>query len=74
MMSKLESLKKQSIFAGMNVTKVETLDGIKLNFGDDTWILFRASGTEPLLRIYAEAPAFDKVELLLQEGQKVSQS
>ena len=73
-MPKLETLKKQEIFAGNKVTKVETLDGIKLNFGDNAWILFRASGTEPLLRIYAEAPSLDQVELLLQEGQNLSLS
>ncbi len=33
----------------------ETLDGVKLYLGDDGWLMFRASGTEPLLRIYAES-------------------
>ncbi len=38
------------------VDKVITKDGLKLVFGDDSWLLIRASGTEPLIRIYAEAP------------------
>lgn len=57
-------------FAGQEVVKVETLDGTKLNFKDGAWILFRPSGTEPLLRIYAEAPSAERVEYLLSEGQR----
>jgi phosphomannomutase len=59
------------MFAGQKVVKVETLDGTKLNFEDESWILFRPSGTEPLLRIYAEAKAPERVEYLLSEGQKL---
>jgi len=40
-------------FVGRPVRSVETLDGVKLRF-DDGWLLFRASGTEPILRIYCE--------------------
>ena len=42
-------------FAGREVNSVETLDGAKLNLTGDAWILFRVSGTEPVLRIYCEA-------------------
>ncbi len=45
-----------SRFAGAEVTHVERLDGVKLNLAGDRWILFRASGTEPVLRVYAEGP------------------
>jgi len=41
--------------AGRQVTSVERLDGTKLNLADDAWVLVRASGTEPLLRVYCEA-------------------
>jgi phosphomannomutase len=58
-------------FGGMNVAKVETLDGLKLNFDDESWVLFRASGTEPLLRIYAEGRTPEGVKLLLGEGEKL---
>ena len=37
------------------IIKISTLDGIKLVFDDESWLLVRPSGTEPLLRIYAEA-------------------
>lgn len=38
-----------------NVKDINTKDGLKLIFEDGSWVLFRASGTEPLVRIYAEA-------------------
>lgn len=37
------------------VTRIETLDGYKFHIGDDQWVMIRASGTEPILRIYIEA-------------------
>ncbi|NMB24280.1 MAG: phosphoglucomutase/phosphomannomutase family protein [Firmicutes bacterium] len=45
------------------VTGVATLDGLKLKLGEEGWMLFRISGTEPLLRVYAEAIS----ELVLDE-------
>ena len=42
--------------AGRRVTSVERLDGVKLNLEGNAWLLVRPSGTEPLLRIYCEAP------------------
>jgi phosphomannomutase len=40
--------------AGAEVTSVETLDGVKLVLGGRGWLLHRLSGTEPILRVYAE--------------------
>ncbi|OGC36449.1 hypothetical protein A2311_03040 [candidate division WOR-1 bacterium RIFOXYB2_FULL_48_7] len=59
-------------FAGQAVSKVETLDGLKFNFADGSWILFRASGTEPLLRIYCEGTSQDRLEQLLAAGDKLA--
>ena len=42
-------------------------DGVKLLFGDEGWLLFRASGTEPLLRIYAEMPSRGETASVLEE-------
>jgi phosphomannomutase len=53
---------------GIPVQSVETLDGTKLVFGDESWLLFRQSGTEPVLRVYAEATSVAKMETLLDEG------
>lgn len=55
-------------FAGKGVTSVERLDGVKLNLDGDSWLLFRGSGTEPLLRVYAEAPDHDSVQALLAQA------
>jgi phosphomannomutase len=55
--------------AGQAVCRVETLDGVKLVRTDESWIMLRASGTEPLLRVYAEAPQEQDVRGLLDWGQ-----
>jgi phosphomannomutase len=61
-----------SSFAGVNVKEVQTTDGVKLIFPDESWLLFRQSGTEPVLRTYAEATTIDQVNVLLDEAEKVS--
>lgn len=43
-------------FDGRPVVSVERRDGVKCNVGDDRWVMLRASGTEPVLRVYAEGP------------------
>jgi phosphomannomutase len=55
-------------FAGFDVTNVERMDGTKLLFADESWLLFRQSGTEPVLRIYSEATSTAKREQLLDAG------
>ncbi|HZN04293.1 MAG TPA: phosphoglucomutase/phosphomannomutase family protein [Candidatus Polarisedimenticolia bacterium] len=54
--------------AGLKVIGRDTLDGLKLLFGDAGWILFRASGTEPVLRVYCEAATPVLVRRLLRAG------
>jgi len=44
----------------------EEKDGVKLNFADGTWILFRKSGTEPIIRIYCESPDPGRVQEMLE--------
>ena len=51
--------------AGRKVSSVESLDGCKLLFKPSAWLLVRPSGTENLLRLYAEAPARQEVDKLL---------
>jgi len=50
-----------------DVQRVETTDGIKLWF-EDGWLLVRASGTEPLVRIFAESRSRERAEELVQVG------
>lgn len=59
-------------WAGLPVISLETLDGLKFRM-DGAWLMFRASGTEPLLRIYAEAPTMEQVQALLDEGRAIAE-
>jgi phosphomannomutase len=59
-------------FAGYKVAGIATLDGTKLIFDDDSWILFRQSGTEPVLRIYCEATSVEKMAMMMDEGEKLA--
>lgn len=54
--------------AGRPVRSVERRDGVKLNLGDDAWLLYRPSGTEPVLRIYCEGPSDEAVAAILDEA------
>lgn len=56
--------------AGRKVLRVETKDGFKL-FVDNGWVLVRASGTEPLIRFYAEADTPEHVQSLLTAARDV---
>jgi phosphomannomutase len=58
--------------AGEPVVDVGTLDGVKYVLGDDSWFLIRPSGTEPVLRVYAEARDPTMVETLLGYGEQVA--
>jgi phosphomannomutase len=57
-------------FAGRRVLEVGKLDGSKVFLENDSWILFRQSGTEPLLRVYSEAPSQAAVAEILGAGLK----
>ena len=50
------------------VDRVITVDGLKIVFEDDSWILFRPSGTEPVFRVYAETPNLERTRELLEWG------
>ena len=51
--------------------KIEDLDGLKIWFGQDTWMLFRPSGNAPEFRIFAEAKKKETVVGLVSEGMKL---
>jgi phosphoglucomutase len=57
-------------FAGRRVASVNRIDGAKFILDDGSWILMRPSGTEPLVRIYAEASNEQELEVLLESGRK----
>lgn len=54
--------------AGKTIQKVETIDGIKMDFDDDDWILFRFSGTVPVIRCYAESGSKKEADGLIEAG------
>jgi len=54
--------------AGIPVAQVNVLDGVKLIGRDESWLLFRRSGTEPIVRIYAETPDPHRLKRLLSLG------
>ena len=57
-------------FGGRPVEEVGKLDGAKVFLKRDSWILFRQSGTEPLLRVYCEAPTEESVNEIMTAGLK----
>jgi len=46
------------------------LDGVKFIFSDGSWMLMRPSGTEPMVRIYAESEHEKDLEVLLEQGRR----
>lgn len=56
---------------GKKVVEVKEYDGIKLICEDSSWLMFRGSGTEPIMRIYAEAKSLAQANKLLDLGKKV---
>lgn len=59
---------------GQKVAEVSSRDGVKYIMADDSWLLIRPSGTEPVLRVYAEGRNMQIVKDLLGYGQKVAES
>ena len=57
---------------GVKVVKADTVDGFRFILEDNSWLLIRFSGTEPLLRIYAESNTPDRVEKLLKLGRELT--
>ena len=55
------------------LTHVSDRDGVKYTLDDDSWLLIRPSGTEPVLRIYAEGRTEAQVKTLLHEGVELAQ-
>lgn len=57
---------------GLSVADIRTLDGIKYILEDDSWLLIRPSGTEPVLRVYAEVRSLDTMEALIDFGREIA--
>jgi phosphoglucomutase len=57
-------------FNGRRVARVDRTDGLKLLFEDDSWVLLRLSGTEPVVRCYCEAHSQQETQALVDAAQK----
>jgi len=66
---KKEALPRELL--GKEVIEVKNFDGFKLICGDQSWLMFRGSGTEPIMRIYAEARSLQQSKKLIQLGRKI---
>ncbi len=55
-----------------SVKKISNMDGVKITLDDDSWLLFRLSGTEPILRIYSEATSLELAQSLVAHGKDLA--
>ena len=69
----VEKLRKKlpKKIGNLKVAEVSTQDGVKIYFDKDEWVLVRPSGTEQLVRVYAEAATKKDTQLLLDFGEKL---
>lgn len=65
MVKTLDPVKKLETVLGKKVVGIKDYDGVKLELADDSWIMVRASGTEPILRAYAESKTPKRTKALL---------
>ncbi len=68
---RLSQLKPDKI-ENIEVASTDTVDGWRFRLSDGSWLLIRLSGTEPVLRIYAEASSMEEVDKLLKAGKELA--
>jgi phosphomannomutase / phosphoglucomutase len=66
---KEETLKK--LVKKVEAPEINTMDGVKIVYEDDSWVLFRPSGTEPIFRIYAESNTPERTKELIEKHKKL---
>jgi len=71
LMRRLEVARPPSL-GGSRVKEVDTIDGYRFILEDGSWLLFRFSGTEPVMRIYTETDSPERVRQLLSEGERLA--
>ena len=68
------SMRVDDVFAKFKIQEKREMFGLKMVFKDESWIMFRPSGTEPKTRIYCESKDIVRLDELLQEGVKCVES
>lgn len=66
---KEETLKK--LVKMVEAPEINTMDGVKIVYKDESWVLFRPSGTEPIFRIYAESNTPERTKELIEKHKKL---
>jgi phosphomannomutase len=69
---KKENLPKELL--GKKIIQIKDYDGLKLICQDESWLMFRGSGTEPIMRVYTEANNLNRAKKLLELGIKLVKS
>jgi phosphoglucomutase len=59
-----------STFANRRVSEVVRKDGLKLVLDDGSWVCYRLSGTEPVVRVYSEAPSQEELKALSADAKR----
>ncbi len=67
----INEIRKIPRILGKKVVAVKDFDGVKLICEDESWLMFRPSGTEPIVRVYAEAKSLTKAKKLVKFGEGV---
>lgn len=62
--------KEPTQIGGKRIDSINRMDGVKFMFADRSWMLMRPSGTEPMVRIYAESESKQDLEELLEQGRR----
>jgi phosphomannomutase len=59
-----------SKIGGIKIKNIKSYDGIEFVLEDDSWLLLRPSGTEPIIRVYAESESLQKTTKIIEWGKK----
>ena len=67
----MKKVKAIKTLLGKKVVKIMDFDGIKLTCEDESWLMLRPSGTEPLIRAYSEAKSLKRAKELIKMGERL---
>ena len=68
---RINNFKLTKALLGKRIIEMKDYDGVKFICEDESWLMFRVSGTEPLIRIYSEAKSIKKAKQLIGLGRKL---